>query len=1176
MALFWKGDFVAACSLWSTTMKGFEYPELTDWDGPLSSSSYHTDSHKDVPSTSFSKSTGSSNCTPASYSSSTTSSQDANEQDSDCYIIDVASSIDDMFDENCGSTRTSIKHTSSIETFSAAHMPQLFQPSNLDTLFPFQHTHDTSAAVSASSSDRSIIFTYSTRQDEVLTQPEPYLSSSQHSTRSVPTSLYAAESNLFDMSIPPLSAHNDVIELTDDEDTFGHNSIKGAGDNDNEDEEMAVDDMLTELFPAPDSSSSASRSPSPEMGDSLFTPPPISRKPHRRVILDCVSVPPFPKGVTRAGYKVSNASTSALQQGVEHPSISHAFAAAFAQNDRPPSPSLSRKGKERERERPPPAPMRPRKKYKPRSRKFGDDVSTVPNQILDAQYPALELDIHELPTFLPHHDNILRSSTYYIYLRRIQRLYAQLQDGLPEMIAEMKGLAVPDDEKDEKEDGPILPHILAPLFEERPDIEAALAPYFGRAPPKSSSRKGKIKNSLEAQNVPSSSKPKPGFTGTVLQTQGPSSSNVVDDISHYTVPEEDQTFDFSMEMDQYLNDLGDSPAKTYPPGIKHARSTSNAFIGFLHNTTRLPPDVASVTREDAEDSFFGVPPSPKMVSESPSLQLTDGYATNSSHSLDASFDLVLPEDDQWCMSPTIEKKSISPDSTPSGSAGTIDPSLLGGSEPPLKSPPSSLPQSTGAQHPKQLPPGPIIYVRRPPGVSASQEAPALSDKTPGKSRRNVQIKYRTSESVSVTDEGDAASLARKVDADEVKDDGEWTAEAVSGPPAPSGVQPSLKIRIRRSGTRAGSDGSFVPSNASGSASPAVLETPPEMKLPKVHAPRPAQVMPQDDDRPEAVATGCHQCRNTHTRPKMQCSKRRPDKSICGKRFCNRCMLNRYPEMTFVRNSKTFICPVCINTCNCSFCARKRGEEYISMRGGGFAGSRTKSGILLVPDDSNLNQVQDGPMTPEPPQSAPQTMFWAHVYGLGGERVGRAFIDDASASAPVRPTQPAKQGAQTGRSKQKVKAKPKKKPRVFIGTPLREWKIRTIKDLEPSPVIPPLASEDNYVGKGKGKAVERPRVYIGDARWLYVPYTRMPVSSSHSSRPSSPNSELELDSDGTLTPLEDLEEGMGWPQPEVGESVTVTWGSVREQDRSASSSLSPDDLAKAIGVALAATREETGE
>lgn len=212
------------------------------------------------------------------------------------------------------------------------------------------------------------------------------------------------------MSIP---LHNGVIELTDDEDASEHDGIKSASDPDNEDEEMVIDDMLTEPSSVHDSSSNnarSSRSPSPETSDSLFTPPP-SRKPCRRVILDCVSVPPFSEGMIRADYDASNASTGKPQQGVEHPSDSHALAAAFALNDRPPSPYLSLKGKERERERPPPAPARSKRKHKPRSRKFGEDVYTAPAQILDAQYPALEPDIHELPKFPLHHDSILQSST---------------------------------------------------------------------------------------------------------------------------------------------------------------------------------------------------------------------------------------------------------------------------------------------------------------------------------------------------------------------------------------------------------------------------------------------------------------------------------------------------------------------------------------------------------------------------------------------------------------------------------------------------------------------------------------------------------------------------------------------------------------------------------------------
>ncbi|KAG1867614.1 hypothetical protein C8R48DRAFT_772102 [Suillus tomentosus] len=133
-------------------MKGFEHPELMNWDGPLSSSSYNPQSHKDVPSTSPFKSTSSTNPTLSSAYPSSISSQDANDsgEDSDCYIINVSSSIDDLPGKKRGSTRASIKRASSIETLSPAHMPHLFQPSNHDMLFPLiQHTstHDTSAAL---------------------------------------------------------------------------------------------------------------------------------------------------------------------------------------------------------------------------------------------------------------------------------------------------------------------------------------------------------------------------------------------------------------------------------------------------------------------------------------------------------------------------------------------------------------------------------------------------------------------------------------------------------------------------------------------------------------------------------------------------------------------------------------------------------------------------------------------------------------------------------------------------------------------------------------------------------------------------------------------------------------------------------------------------------------------
>ncbi|KAI9450061.1 hypothetical protein BJY52DRAFT_207575 [Lactarius psammicola] len=44
---------------------------------------------------------------------------------------------------------------------------------------------------------------------------------------------------------------------------------------------------------------------------------------------------------------------------------------------------------------------------------------------------------------------------------------------------------------------------------------------------------------------------------------------------------------------------------------------------------------------------------------------------------------------------------------------------------------------------------------------------------------------------------------------------------------------------------------------------------------------------------------------------------------------------RYPDLTFDLYAEAFECPACLGYCNCSLCSRKRGEQYISERGGGW-------------------------------------------------------------------------------------------------------------------------------------------------------------------------------------------------------------------------------------------------
>ncbi|KAH7923374.1 hypothetical protein BV22DRAFT_968351, partial [Leucogyrophana mollusca] len=290
-------------------------------------------------------------------------------------------------------------------------------------------------------------------------------------------------------------------------------------------------------------------------------------------------------------------------------------------------------------------------------------------------------------------------------------------------------------------------------------------------------------------------------------------------------------------------------------------------------------------------------------------------------------------------------------------------------------------------------------------------------------------------------------------------------------------------------------------------------------------------------------TFCHQCRSRNAREKMVCASSRSDGRVCGKYFCIVCVLNRYPEIEFDSSLASWICPYCTNTCNCSHCAPKRGEVYISARGGGFAGRRTKSHVVLVPDKGSPSK------THTPPPNAPK--LWATVYGLSGERVGQAYIGDE--------TQPL-----ASRAEPKAKAKRPRKPHVFIGVPQPSWGVKSFKYLdEAADDVPDAMLQGNV--KGKVADGRRVRMYIGDRSALYQPFKRMsdldPPSPSRS-----PSPELS-DSDGTLTPLSELE-ATYWPQPDVGESCH--WEPPPPESTEAGvRGLSQEQVVRAIHDALAA-------
>ncbi|KAH7905602.1 hypothetical protein BJ138DRAFT_1017501 [Hygrophoropsis aurantiaca] len=277
---------------------------------------------------------------------------------------------------------------------------------------------------------------------------------------------------------------------------------------------------------------------------------------------------------------------------------------------------------------------------------------------------------------------------------------------------------------------------------------------------------------------------------------------------------------------------------------------------------------------------------------------------------------------------------------------------------------------------------------------------------------------------------------------------------------------------------------------------------------------------------EESLTSCHQCRKKSARDKLKCTFNRPSGQVCGKFFCGRCMLNRYPEMEFDLSFKQWTCPYCLDVCNCSICTQRRGEEYISARGGGFAGAPTKShAVVIIPDKPTPSGI------PTAPPDSPHPMFWATVYGLSGERVGQAFLSDNSQFST----------AQIPTAKLKVESNRPGKRRVYIGEPQPSWGIKSGKPIKYLDNAPDDLSNEQLAILLRGKSAEGHgnRIYIGDRAALPEPSKRLSDADVHHSSPlpSRSSSPALSDSDGTLTPLSVLEAKM-CPQPGLSEAQVV--------------------------------------
>ncbi|KAG9311191.1 hypothetical protein JVU11DRAFT_8266 [Chiua virens] len=532
--------------------------------------------------------------------------------------------------------------------------------------------------------------------------------------------------------------------------------------------------------------------------------------------------------------------------------------------------------------------------------------------------------------------------------------------------------------------------------------------------------------------------------------------------------------DMVHDMNQYFDGLGDSPRKQLPLrqqlGLTHTfrphllqsmgHARMNAF-GLDFPPLELEPRLADA---GGNECFLGVPPSPTTEDIGPSIatQSTDSPFEPASY-FPASPSNAFPREapaGAWGFEqgagPLPDSDLLPSDQVSPVVSGTIDPSLLGLEKQPQT--PLVVRKDATPKKRSRLP-EPVIYVRRPMDPSS---LPLL----PGK--RSVQIKYRDAEGSSMTPSTRARSNEMPLNAVDSPAEAS-TNDGDDLPRVKRRSLPSRKVVQAQAASESNSD--YIPEASTSKSNKS------KPKRPRGKDKESVSDIEDQETETAPTKTYCHQCRNKTARPKMMCSNVTNIGNICGKRFCNRCILYRYPDITFDEHSAGFLCPVCTNTCNCSYCSRNRGEEFVSMRLGGGAASLFTAKVTLVRDagsgkplphgkspppreltvqpSASANASRTTTPTPEPSSSAIPipSQFWAHVYGMEGERMGSAFMTREHMARLRVGASPSGKTASVPKSGPEKKGKTRRKktrtgPRVFIGEPQSSWKVRGVRDLEP--------------------------------------------------------------------------------------------------------------------------------
>jgi hypothetical protein len=103
---------------------------------------------------------------------------------------------------------------------------------------------------------------------------------------------------------------------------------------------------------------------------------------------------------------------------------------------------------------------------------------------------------------------------------------------------------------------------------------------------------------------------------------------------------------------------------------------------------------------------------------------------------------------------------------------------------------------------------------------------------------------------------------------------------------------------------------------------------------------------------------CHQCKRKSEKPKMRCRN-----DVCEREYCNTCCA-RY-DFEFDVENRSWICPFCMDTCNCGKCRARKGQAPLGVSAFGKTAARMEAVSLGLSLQTYLEQVQGEASPPKP-------------------------------------------------------------------------------------------------------------------------------------------------------------------------------------------------------------------